>query len=515
MNWLYRWRFKNISSLVVIVILLITLASCRRDVTIGRLAMREGVVAPVPPTPSDESSKSVPRSNDENPTPEVITTLMPTPTRTLPDATAIYYTVRVGDTLSRIAVQYGVTIESLMTLNGLTNADQLKIGQQLQVSFEAQNISPADLLIPDSELVLGPSYSMFDVETYVSSQNGYLKSYLEPVLGVTMRGSEIIDLVAQQYSIGPRVLLTLLELKGGWVTNPVPSPAQQIYPLGLTGPDYWQGLYHQMILTADALNTGFYGWWYDDVWMVQTRDGMFTRYSEHLNAGTAGIQYTLAKSSPNYADFIETLSQFEGVYNQLFGNPFDYAVEPLIPAEARALPLTLPWQKGETWYISGGPHSGWGTLGALSALDFVTGEKNIGCQMSQGWVTAVTDGLVILSDDGMVLQDVDGDGYMGTGWVILYMHMAAQDRVAQGTNLSIGDKIGHPSCEGGVSFASHLHLSRRYNGVWIAVDDQRWPMTLSGWVAAPGSQPYEGTMTKGGQVKTACECWEELNAISH
>jgi murein DD-endopeptidase MepM/ murein hydrolase activator NlpD len=364
-------------------------------------------------------------------------------------------------------------------------------------------------------MILGPGYRSFDVESYVSSQSGYLNQHLESVMGVNMSGTDIVELVAKQYSVGPRVLLSLLELKGAWVTNQVPSPLQQIYPLGYVGPEYWQGLYHQLILAADALNTGFYGWWYDDVWMIQTQDGVFTRYSEHLNAGTAGIQYTLADSSSDYGDLVESLNQFSQVYDRLFGNPFDYAVEPLIPAEAQSLPLTLPWQKGETWYISGGPHSGWGTLGAFSAIDFVTGENHIGCQISQGWVTAATDGVVILSEDGMVMQDVDGDGYMGTGWVLLYMHMAAQERVADGTDLSTGDKVGHPSCEGGVSYASHLHFSRRYNGVWIAADDQRWPMTLSGWVAEPGSQPYEGTMTRDGVTRTACECWEEVNAIVH
>jgi murein DD-endopeptidase MepM/ murein hydrolase activator NlpD len=477
--------------------------------------MREGVAAPEQPTPVNQPSKSEARIVEEVAEPEVITTLMPTPTRVLPDETAVFYTVGVGDTLSRIAVLYGTTIESLMRMNGLTNANQLKIGQNLQVSFEAQYISPSDLLIPDSEMVLGPGYQTFDIETYVSSQPGLLGTYAESVLGVTMRGTEIIDLVATQYSIGPRVLLALLELKGGWVTNPVPSAQQQVYPLGYGGPDYWQGLYHQLILAADALNTGFYGWWYDDVWMVQTRDGVYIRYSEHLNAGTAGIQYALAKSSSNNEEFVLSLSRFSQVYKQLFGNPFDYAVEPLISPGAKALSLALPWQKGETWYLSGGPHSGWGTLGALSAVDFVTGERNIGCQVSQGWVTAAADGLVILSEDGMVLQDVDGDGYMGTGWVILYMHMSSLDRVPVESHLSVGDRIGHPSCEGGVSYASHLHFARRYNGVWIAADDYRWPMTLSGWTAAPGSQPYEGTMTKGTQVKTACECWEDVNAITH
>lgn len=512
--WKIRKPYK-LAIISVLTLLIMTLLGCRREVEIGRLEMHEGVIQSDRPTPVSQASKSEPSPNDDEESHKVIPTLMPTPTRAVPDTTAVYYTVRVGDTMSRIAILYGTTVESIMTLNHLSNADQLQIGQKLQVSLDAQHIGPSDHLIPDSEMVLGPGYTDFDVETFVSSHGGFLNPYVEPVMGVTMKGAEIVELVARQYSVGPRVLLSLLELKGGWVTNPSPSYQQQLFPLDFVGPEYWQGLYHQLIMVADALNTGFYGWWYDNVWLLQTQDGSYTRYSEQLNAGTAAIQYTLAKSAVNHADLLEVLNRFTDVYDQLFGNPFDYAVEPLIPVDAPDLNLSLPWSKGETWYLSGGPHPGWGTLGALSALDFVTGERNIGCQISQGWVTAATDGTVVMSHDGMVLQDVDGDGEMGTGWVLLYMHIAAQERVAEGTHLSTGDKIGHPSCEGGVSYASHLHLARRYNGLWIAVDDGRWPITLSGWSASPGSQAYEGTLTKDGLVKTACECWEEVNAIVH
>jgi len=515
MNLRYKRNFCRLATIILLPILVMTLLSCRRQVEIGRLEMREGVIQSNRPTPAGQASKTEANPNDDEQALKVIATLMPTPTRVIPDTTAVYYTVGVGDTLSRIALLYGTTIESVMELNHLTNADQLKIGQKLQVSLDAQYIGPSDLLIPDSEMVLGPGYTDFDVETFVSSHSGYLNAYVEPVMGVTMKGSAIVDLVSKQYSVGPRVLLTLLELKGEWVINPNPSPQQLLYPMNYVGPDYWQGLYHQLIMAADALNTGFYGWRHDNVWLVQTKDGAFTRYSEHLNAGTAGIQYALAKGAGNHADLVNMLNRFTEVYDQLFGNPFDFAVEPLISQDATDLSLSLPWAKGETWYLSGGAHPGWGTLGALSALDFVTGERHLGCQMSQAWVTAAAEGTVVMSHDGMVLQDGDGDGVLGTGWVLLYMHIAAQDRVAEGTHLFTGDKIGHPSCEGGVSYASHLHFARRYNGVWIAVDDKRWPIDLSGWTALPGQQAYEGTMIKDDHVKTACECWEEVNAILH
>ena len=137
----------------------------------------------------------------------------------------------------------------------------------------------------------------------------------------------------------------------------------------------------------------------------------------------------------------------------------------------RAAELVLPWPEGDTWYFTGGPHPGWGTQGVFSALDFVTNERNIGCAISRQWVTAAAAGPVVVSQLGIVLQDLDGDEFLGTGWVVLYMHAASDGRVEAGTMLQVGDRVGRPSCEGGVSNASHLHLARRYNGVWIAADD--------------------------------------------
>ncbi len=74
-------------------------------------------------------------------------------------------------------------------------------------------------------------------------------------------------------------------------------------------------------------------------------------------------------------------------------------------------------------------------------------------------------------------MDLDGDGNEETGWVIVYLHIATEGRVPVGTWLAQGDKIGHPSCEGGKSTGSHLHIVRKYNGEWVPADGP--PMPLS------------------------------------
>ena len=151
-----------------------------------------------------------------------------------------------------------------------------------------------------------------------------------------------------------------------------------------------------------------------------------------------------------------------------------------------------------------------------AAVDFATDEQNLGCYVSARWVTAVTEGRVVHSDDGMVLQELDEDGFAGTGWVLLYMHIASDERVVNGTVLETGDPIGHPSCEGGSANASHLHFARRYNGVWIAADaDTNWPLVMDGWVAENGARAYDGKLRKSSLVKTAEEDWPLVNAIQH
>ena len=41
----------------------------------------------------------------------------------------------------------------------------------------------------------------------------------------------------------------------------------------------------------------------------------------------------------------------------------------------------------------------------------------------------MADGLVVHSDLGVVIQDLDRDGYEQTGWVLMYVHLADRDRV--------------------------------------------------------------------------------------
>jgi LysM repeat protein len=59
---------------------------------------------------------------------------------TLPNGDG-YYTVQRGNTLAHIAQNHGMTINDLMRLNGLTNANFIWVGQKLRVSARAEALA--------------------------------------------------------------------------------------------------------------------------------------------------------------------------------------------------------------------------------------------------------------------------------------------------------------------------------------------------------------------------------------
>jgi LasA protease len=154
------------------------------------------------------------------------------------------------------------------------------------------------------------------------------------------------------------------------------------------------------------------------------------------------------------------------------------------------------------WSLTSGPHISWRTGTPRGALDFapITGEPR--CAVSTAWVTASASGLVVRTGRGMVVLDLDGDGMEQTGWVLVYMHIAEQDRVSSGTWVETNTPLGHPSCEGGQATGTHVHLARKYNGEWLAADGPL-PVVLSGWIAHTGELSYEGTLEKDGRVVSA------------
>jgi murein DD-endopeptidase MepM/ murein hydrolase activator NlpD len=125
----------------------------------------------------------------------------------------------------------------------------------------------------------------------------------------------------------------------------------------------------------------------------------------------------------------------------------------------------------------------------------------------------MADGIVVRSETGLVMEDLDGDGDERTGWDILYLHIATVGRDPVGQRLKRGDPIGFPSCEGGEATGTHVHIARKYNGEWMPADSVI-PFNLEGWIAHNGDAAYLGTLTRGTQTITACTCSDAASHIT-
>jgi len=464
------------------------------------------------------------------PTPDLLTRLLPptplpgsppvTPTPDPPRpqptvrANTEWHVVQPGESLGTIAGRYGVGPQRLISANGISNPNVLSIGQVLEVPppiVEAGG--PSSKIIPDSALIYGPASLLFDLNAFTAEWASHLDAYTETVDGVNLTGPGIVQLVAQRYSVDPRLLLAVLEAQAGWVRSSRVSPSASTYPVGYVAPGS-EGLFSQLSWAADQLNTGYYRWRAGWAGPFVFNDGRVVPAGEGINAGTAGVQYLFSQlDSVEAWRQITSADGFAAAYRELFGDPFLTAIEPVVPEFSEPLSLRLPFESGKTWSFTGGPHSAWGVGAAWAALDFAPPGYAFGCVWSDEWVTAVADGPILRSENGEVLQDLDGDGFEQTGWVVMYMHIDSRGRVAAGTRLRAGDPIGHPSCEGGVSNGTHLHLARRYNGEWIPADGSL-PFAMDGWVSGGLGQEYDGTMTRGDERLEACACRNEENQIA-
>jgi len=443
------------------------------------------------------------------PTRSVVVTPSPDPLRgtTAQGLFTTTYVVQRGDTLSAIALRFNADVAELQALNQISG-DAVRVGQALLVRVPVTEQAPSVKLIPDSELVNGPAAVGFDIAGVIDAQRGYLADYSERVGDETLSGAQIVQRVADQTSVHPRLLLAALEYAGGWLSNPNPGGDALLYPLGNRRANL-KGLYVQLSWAASRLNEGYYGWRLKNRFVAQFDDGTYAFLGDGINAGTAALQNWIALLHPRQEWRSALLDDgspgaFLTTYRRLFGDPWRFDQGVPIPSGVRQPNLDLPWAPEETWFFTGGPHAAWGRGTPWGALDFTTVSVG-GCSPLPEWVTAMADGVITRSSRGEVVQSLDPSGDDRIGWSVLYLHIGTGDRIPAGTPVQRGDKIGHPSCEGGISYAAHIHLVRRYNGEWVNATGAV-PFVMSGWQAVEGGKEYDGLLVRGAESREACEC---------
>jgi len=449
----------------------------------------------------------------ETPRPEPTATLPSVPTQTSPAPTPgarttqespiLYYT-QAGDTLKALAARFNVQPEEIASPEAIPTEGLFNPGVLLLIPPRLGETSSSTQLIPDSEVVYSPSALDFDISGFVNQGNGYLKGYREWRSNGWNDGPGVIRRVATENSINPRLLLAVLERQSHWVYGQPQNLAETDCPIGwLNNENEKKGLYYQLSWMVQQLNIGYYGWRDGNVTELTFKDGKKLRLAPDLNAGTVALLYMFSRlyNQQEWAGLLYGPDNLMVQYEQMFGSPWLRAqtVEPLFPATLTQPPLELPFLPGHTWSYTGGPHSAWGPDGADAALDFAPSTDTHGCYQAVDWVTASAPGLVVRSENGVVVLDLDGDGYEQTGWAIMYLHIATEGRSLVGEWLDLNDKVGFPSCEGGAATGTHVHMARKYNGEWILADGPM-PFVLSGWRARAGEEDYLGLLTQGDQI---------------
>ncbi len=429
------------------------------------------------------------------------------------------YVVQPGDTLTGIASQHDTRLETLLTLNNITDPNLLSVGQVLLVPSEPNTETPSHEIVPDARLVRGPDSQSFDITSFINNQQGYIRLATDTIDDKLVNSVDVIKRVSMEFSVDPRLLLSILEYRSKWLTESNPENNFKKFPIqGTASPDGIDrsGLYKQLAWTANQLNAGYYGWKYKDAKTIEFEDGTRLRFANNLNAGTVGVQYFFSLQS-TYPSWLLAVG-IDGLYKtyaSFFGDPFLGPVDILVPTGLEQPILALPFPAGQMWFFTGGSHGGWGSDSAWAAIDFAPPddrpENSAACYVSEFWATAVAPGVITRSADGVVVLDLDGDGDETTGWTILYLHMASAGRVASGVSVNRGDQIGHPSCEGGFSNGTHMHMARRYNGEWIPVNCDICketystpPFVMSNWTFfGLTNQEYQGYMLNNGDRREA------------
>lgn len=417
----------------------------------------------------------------------------------------VYYT-QSGDTLETIAARYQVRPQAIQVAYPVREDQLLDPGQMLIIPRPVQNSPVIDQILPDYEVVYSPSVEGFDTQDYVSQAGGFLSNHQEYMrsTGLTS-GAEIVERVALENSVHPRLLLALLEYQCGCVLGSMVDGIEPGYLMGVDDPNR-KGLYRQLGWVVNQLSLGYYGWRRGMLTDLAFQSEPAVHLPPDLNAGSVSIAYLFSRlyNRQGWDRAMDRQDGFKMLHDSMFSGTWlvDRFDEPLFPPGLTQPNLILPFQRDREWGYTSGPHKAWETEGALAALDFAPASEHFGCHRSDAWVVAVADGLVVRSEHGAVVLDLDGDGFEGTGWAVLYMHLESRQRAAEGTYLHQGDKIGHPSCEGGPADGTHVHIARKFNGEWIAADGPL-PFVMSGWTAQAGFRPYEGSLVRGDQVVIA------------
>lgn len=319
--------------------------------------------------------------------------------------------------------------------------------------------------IEDAEFVYGPALLDFDVRAYLATAAPHLVPQAEAISHWT-----------GHYSISPRVLLAVLEMQSGVMTNPaaLANPSAGL----VAGADAGE----QIRALVASLFVDFYA--FREAAAGQPRSlnaATFALLNLFRSAAPAGF-------SPQAADDART--RFRDAYARLFPTPALNAVVGDLPGGA--LPpsnfLQFPWKNNSSWFFNG-THttSGSGSF-PMSSIDFTrTWSLVWGNNTSTDYVVAAHAGTVTVFSTCNVRVTAPN------GWATNYYHLeglvvANGQQVAANQTIGVyADDLANALCQGGSSTGPHVHFSLLQNGAHVPIDGAQ----LSDFLVHAGRTSYD------------------------
>ena len=410
------------------------------------------------------------------------------------------YTALDGDTLPALAARFNTTEKEIRAANPILpeHITTLPQGLPMQIPiYYRSSWGSSYKILADAQYVNGPSLKGFSARSYTDRQPGWFKYFNTWANNQNQRGGELIDYIGEYYSISPRLLLAILQyLTGALTESQFRSDFNTSSVLGFPGEKY-KSLSGQLNQLAEFLNDTYYSYKAGKFTEYELRDGSLIRVDPWLNACSAALQAYFAKVlSP--AEYYIAIGPkgFVKTYKEMFGDfPAVEEYPAHLPGSLEQIELRLPFKDGEAWTYTGGPHTAWGSMHPYAAVDFAPPANEHGCFISYAEVIAPHSGTIVRTGTGMAMLDMDDDGDDRTGWVMLFLHLKTESIPPVGTHVETGDVMGHPSCDGGTSSGTHVHIARKYNGEWIEAGGVI-PMNLDDWIAEDGPEKYEGVFRR-------------------
>lgn len=259
---------------------------------------------------------------------------------------------------------------------------------------------------------------------------------------------------AAYYHISPRVLITLMELESGLVSQPL-TEARLAEPFGALSAK--QGFREQLQDVAKRLS--HHNFPFDEQTLkalpIEARDRGLSALAELYGHRTDSGATT-------------ALVEYEQLHDRFFGNlkvrkpRQEQATQAQGPQGSAPIDFQFPWPVGEAW-AGGGAHSS-----SMQSLDFIQRYLDWGDEgVFDAWVSAAHSGRMrIWSECSLSIID-DSETWVTNYYHLENIQVPDNSRVSQNQVLAnYADDHATAICQGGSSTGPHLHFSIAEDDSW-------------------------------------------------